>query len=80
MQPKHNCNRKDTQELDVAGVKISITIKKALNDNQKVSSTLADEIMVSKLVLSARRDQIHWVKLVLHERDSSWSTGSCNST
>ena len=49
------------KELDVTGVKTSISIN-TLNDNQKVSSTLVDRIMVSKQVLGAR-DQIHWVKL-----------------
>ena len=48
-------------ELDVTGVKTSINIK-TLNGNQKVSSTLVDEIMVPKQLLSTR-DQIHWVKL-----------------
>ena len=49
------------KKLDVTAVRISINIK-ALNNNQKVSSTLVDGIMVSKQVLSTR-DQIRWVKL-----------------
>ena len=49
------------KELDVTGAKNSINIK-TLNGNQKVSLTLVNGIMVSKLVLRAR-DQIHCVKL-----------------
>ena len=49
------------EELDVTGVKTSINIK-TLNGKHKVSSTLVDEIMVKKQLLSTR-DQIQWVKL-----------------
>ena len=49
------------EEIDVTGVKTWNNIK-ALNGNQKVSSTPVDRIMLSKQVLSAI-DQIDWVKL-----------------
>ena len=49
------------KKLDATAVGILININ-TLNNNQKVSSTLVDRIMVSKQVLSTR-NQIHWVKL-----------------
>ena len=49
------------KELHVTSVETLINIK-ALNGNQKVSSTLVDGKMVLKQVLNAK-DQIHWLKL-----------------
>ena len=49
------------KKLHVTSVETLINIK-ALNGNQKVSSTLVDGKMVLKQVLNAK-DQIHWLKL-----------------
>lgn len=49
------------KELHIPGVETSINIK-SLNGNQKISSTLADGIMVSKQVMSAN-NPVHWIKI-----------------
>lgn len=58
------------KELDMPGIKTSINIK-TLNGNQKVSSTMGDDIMISKQGMSTNDSSGNNCKSVFKERDSS---------